>query len=111
LHKVLGIFPEDLAAGFALTGLEVIRVKDAEAGRGALLEAVANQEYGLLIIEENLLAAMEEGRSRELLERNSPLVIPIPGMLRWADPERGSADDYVAALIRRAVGYQMNIKL
>lgn len=111
MSRVLGILPEDLAAGFALTGMEVIRVKDAEEGRAALREAVDNQEYGLLIVEENLLASMEEGRSQELLERNRPLIIPISGALHWRDPERSSADDYVAALIRRAVGYQMNIKL
>ena len=111
MFKVLGILPEDLAAGFALTGLEVIRFKEATAGRAALLEAAENPEYGLLIVEEGLLDSMEEGRRRALLARSRPLVIPVPGMLRWRDTERGAADDYVAALIRRAVGYQMDIKL
>jgi hypothetical protein len=31
--------------------------------------------------------------------------------MRWREVEEVPADDYVARLIRRAVGYQLNIRL
>jgi vacuolar-type H+-ATPase subunit F/Vma7 len=102
---------EELAGGFTLTGLEVIKVRDPAMGREALLEAAGNPEYGLLIVVESLLETFEERNREALLARNVPLIIPIPGELRWSGGGEPPADEYVAALIRRAVGYQLNIKL
>jgi vacuolar-type H+-ATPase subunit F/Vma7 len=111
LSRVLAIMSEELAGGFTLTGLDVIKVRDPARGREALLEAVGNPEYGLLIVEQSLLETFDERNREALLARNVPLIIPIPGELRWSAGEQPPADEYVAALIRRAVGYQLNIKL
>jgi vacuolar-type H+-ATPase subunit F/Vma7 len=111
LPKAAAILPGELASGFALTGLEVVPAEDADAAREALLEAAGKPEYGLLIVEEGLLEAMEPRIREALLARNAPLIVSIPGELRWSAPSGPQADDYVAALIRRAVGYQLNIQL
>ncbi len=111
MPKVAAILPAELASGFALTGLEVIPVEDVAAGREALLEAAGKPEYGLLIVEEGLLEAMEPRAREALLARNAPLIVSIPGELRWSAAAPQQGDDYVAALIRRAVGYQLNIQL
>jgi len=111
LPKAAAILSGELASGFALTGLEVIPVADATAGREVLLEAAGKPEYGLLIVEEGLLEEMEPRVREALLARNAPLIVSIPGELRWSAAARPQSDDYVAALIRRAVGYQLNIQL
>jgi vacuolar-type H+-ATPase subunit F/Vma7 len=111
LPRVAAILPGGLASGFSLIGLEVIRVEDAAAGREALLEAAGKPEYGLLIVEEKLLEALEPRTREELLARNAPLIVSIPGELRWSAGDQEKKDDYVALLIRRAVGYQLNIQL
>ena len=111
MPKAAAILPGELASGFALTGLEVIPVADAAAGREALLQAIEKPEYGLLIVEEELLEQMEPRVREELAARNAPLIVAIPGELRWSAAARPPGDDYVAALIRRAVGYQLNIQL
>ncbi len=111
MSKALGILREDMAAGFALTGLDVTRVKDAAQAREVLQKAVESREYGLLIVDEGLFAELD-ARTRESYDKLSvPLVVPVPGTLRWERPGTEAGDDEIAALIRRAVGYQLNIQL
>ena len=40
-----------------------------------------------------------------------PSSFSCPEELRWGEVEEITGDEYVAALIRRAVGYQLNIRL
>ena len=49
--------------------------------------------------------------ARQLLSVTVPLVIAVPGALEWKETAEAPEEDYVARLIRRAVGYQLNIKL
>jgi vacuolar-type H+-ATPase subunit F/Vma7 len=108
---VLAIVRQDLGAGFALAGIEVSRAAGAAAARDSLEAAMSGREYGIVIIEEELLAGMDEATRKALAEATVPLVIPVPGDMRWREEEQAPADDYVARLIRRAVGYQLNIRL
>ncbi len=111
MPKILGILREEMAAGFALTGLDVIRVREPAEARDALQEALDGREYGLVIVEEGILEGLEL-RFREMLQGlNVPLVVSVPARLLWRDVEEAPEDDAVAQLIRRAVGYQLNIQL
>ncbi len=111
MRRVLGIFRDELAAGFTLAGVEVSRVRDSAGAREVLQGVTDGTEYGLVIIEESLLEGLEE-RERERLDAlNIPLVVPVPGELRWRTEAEPPADDAVARLIRRAVGYQLDIRL
>jgi len=101
----------ELALGFSLTGVEVVPARDSVIALGAVQELVAGGEAGLIVIEESLLEGMEERTREELLDSSVPLVVPIPGELTWRDVEELPPDDYVAELIRRAVGYQLDIQL
>jgi len=113
LPKVVAILKHELAAGFALTGLDVLRVGEpyASGARDALQAAVENPEYGLLIVEQSLLDAVDERFRTALEARNLPLVIPVAGELLWSVAEAVPEDEYVAHLVRRAVGYQLKVQL
>jgi vacuolar-type H+-ATPase subunit F/Vma7 len=111
MPRVIAVLGEQAALGFALTGMEVIRVRDPGSARAALREASENAEAGLLIVEEALLAALEAGARERLLAGNRPLCIPVRIDLRWVPEGQAPEDDYVAKLIRHAVGYQLNIQL
>jgi len=111
MPKVVAVLGPEAALGFALTGVEVIRVADPAAARDVLLEAVENREHGLLIVEEALLDGLDAASREALLARNVPLLIPVRLSLRWASEGKAAEDDYVARLIRHAVGYQLNIQL
>jgi V/A-type H+/Na+-transporting ATPase subunit F len=111
LYRVLAITREDLGAGFALAGVEVTRAPTPEEARTALAGALQGGGYGVVILEQELLSGMDEETRAEALASTVPLVIAIPGEMRWRETEEAPADDYVARLIRRAVGYQLNIRL
>jgi vacuolar-type H+-ATPase subunit F/Vma7 len=111
LSKVLAILREDLGAGFTLAGVEVARAADPAAARSLLASALGRGTYGVVIVEEEFLAAMDEETRAAAAASTTPLVIGVPGEMRWREVEEAPADDYVARLIRRAVGYQLNIRL
>jgi vacuolar-type H+-ATPase subunit F/Vma7 len=100
-----------MGGGFALTGVEVHRVNNAEEGEEALDAAMENDEHGIIVLDENLMNDMDQRRINRYFERTVPLIVPLPGELVWRDVEEMSQDDYVARLIRHAVGYQLNIQL
>jgi vacuolar-type H+-ATPase subunit F/Vma7 len=111
LYKVLAILPKELGAGFALTGMDVRRVTSNEDAETTLAEVVDDEQYGLIVVDESLTEEMDQRTLHRYMERNVPLIIPIPAQLIWQDIEEVQQDDYVAKLIRHAVGYQLNIQL
>jgi vacuolar-type H+-ATPase subunit F/Vma7 len=111
LSRIIGILREELAAGFALTGIDVARVRDSSSAWELLQQTIADGEHGLVIVDGCFMSEIEERARENLYERNIPLIVPIPCELRWRDVEELPADDYLADLIRRAVGYQLNLQL
>lgn len=94
------------ALGFRLAGATV-----EEAGVGeeaAVLRRLATAEdAGVLAVEEEVLDAAGPGPLRRARERGVPVVLPFALPRRWGEEGRGQA--YVAALIRRAVGYGVKL--
>jgi vacuolar-type H+-ATPase subunit F/Vma7 len=111
LSKVLAVMRQDLGAGFALAGVDVSLVNDPAGARTALDAAVASGVYGIVIVEEELMSGMGEETRKGFAASTVPLIIEVPGALAWREVVEAPSDDYVARLIRRAVGYQLNIKL
>ncbi len=111
MSRILALMRPDLAAGFALTGIEVQTVADAGQLRKALSAAVEGPRYGMVVVEEELMAGLEQSERAAFGAVTVPLVIEVAGELAWEEAAEGPAEDYVARLIRRAVGYQLNIKL
>jgi vacuolar-type H+-ATPase subunit F/Vma7 len=111
LSRVLALVRRDLGTGFALAGVEVGLAENAAAARAALDAAMAGKVYGLVIVEEELMAGMDPALRAAFGASTVPLVIEVSGAMLWRETQEGPSDDYVAQLIRRAVGYQLNIKL
>lgn len=111
MSRVRAVLGEGLGAGFSLVGAEVEVVTDKESAREAILAAAADRECGILVLDEELFSALGDREKESLLQRTIPLVIMLPGELRWGEVEELRSDEYVAALIRRAVGYQLNIRI
>jgi vacuolar-type H+-ATPase subunit F/Vma7 len=111
LSRILALVRPDLGAGFALTGIDVVRVADTSKLRPALTAAVSGKAYGMVIVEEELMAGLDDTERSAFAAVTVPLVIEVPGALVWKEAAEAPAEDYVARLIRRAVGYQLNIKL
>ena len=109
--KVLAISEKELARGFALAGLETLTVSDTKQASEALLKVISDGEYGIVIMDEKFSSELDKRVRIALSRSNAPMLVSIPAELKWRDTETLPPDDYVARLIRRAVGYQLNIKL
>lgn len=109
--KVLAISDKELARGFALAGIEILTVSDAKQASEALAKIISEGQHGIVIMDEKLSSGLDKQVKTALSRSNGPMLVSIDGELRWRDTEKLPYDDYVARLIRRAVGYQLNIKL
>ena len=94
MYKIGVIGERDSVLGFAALGFVTLEVSDAEGARAALHRAAKSGEFAVLLLTEELAAALEEDVARY---RNDPLpaITSIPGC-------RG-ATGYGMAAIRRAV--------
>ena len=111
MYKVLVLSGKDLCYGFALAGLETHRVDDSTAAAAALQDAAASGEYGIVIIDQALTEDFDETTMELFNSGELPVVIAIAGQMQWRDAEVVPPDDYIARLVRQAVGYELNIKL
>lgn len=105
MKKVAFITPPDAEYGFSLTGISQ-RTVDAPDTESVLREVMSDPDGGLVIIDERLVTGLTDERMRELEQgwQGIFLVLPSP---EKAVPE---AEDYVARLIRRAIGYHVRLK-
>ncbi len=111
MYSVRGVLGEGLGAGFSLAGAHIEVAAAGSAARDAILASAENRDCGILILEEELLQSLSERERDSLLQRIIPLIVLLPGELQWGEVEEMKGDEYVAALIRRAVGYQLNVKI
>jgi len=109
LYKVLAMGGREFCAGFALAGIETLRVTES-SGREVFAQMLLRDDLALVILDEQWSDTLDEVRS-PTMQAQLPIVIPVPGEMRWRDVEKSGEDHYVAALIRQAVGYQLDIQL
>lgn len=105
-YRVLAIVDRSLKGGFLLAGAEVVVVDTPEAAQQALQKAMENGQYGIIIVEDEFLSAMDEKFRARIMESTIPLIIPVS--LRKKAKE--SAEAYLSEMIRRAIGFQIRVR-
>ncbi len=105
LRLAVVVRPGD-ALGFRLAGARVEEVA-AGAEAQAFRALLAEPDLGIVAVEEEVLGQVPARVLRRARERGVPVVLPVALPRRWGDEGRGRA--YVAALIRRAVGYGVKL--
>jgi V/A-type H+-transporting ATPase subunit F len=94
------------ALGFRLAGAAVEEVSPGGEG-AALKRLVADPRLGVLAVEDDVLRAAP---ARILARaRQAALPVLLPFILPARLGEAGRGGDYVAALVRRAVGYAVKL--
>ena len=102
---VVAVRPGD-ALGFRLAGAAVDEIPPGEEA-SAFRRLVADPHTGVLAVEEELLHEVPERVLRRARDGGLPVILPFALPRRWGEEGRGRA--YVAALIRRAVGYAVKL--
>lgn len=96
--------PADASFGFALAGVRQREVAPDEAW-GALCEALADPQIGVIAADERLLATLDPYRLNELTARWGGVLVTLPAP---AGGTRPGADE-LQRLVRRALGYHVKL--
>ncbi len=106
MKKVVFITPQDAEYGFSLTGAMHVVIKEEDL-EDTLKTVIADEEAGLVVVDERLVRGMSEAKIRELEKRWFGILLILPA------PERPGVEveDYAMRLIKRAIGYHVKVKL
>jgi V/A-type H+-transporting ATPase subunit F len=95
----------EVALGFQLAGVEVIRADDFESARERLLELLGDASVGLVAASAALIERLDDATRRRVETSSRPVVVPLPS--GGPAPGLPSRREYLAAMIRRAIGFQI----
>ena len=94
----------ELAAGFALAGIEATRVCDSAAATEIVGRLAVDPAVAIVLVDQVLY----DGVPRDVRERwdrhGTALIVPVPPPA-WDRP--GDADAYILDILRQAIGYRV----
>lgn len=93
--------------GFRLTGAPVVEVPPGEEA-ARFRDLLSDPALGVLAVDDEVLGAVPEPLLRRAAVRGLPVLLPFSPPRRIAEAGRGR--EYVAALIRRAIGYHVKLE-
>ena len=102
--KVRIVMRSDLAAGFALAGVDVTRAADAAAAADAVARALADGSVAILLVDEGLYDSIPRDVRTHWDRQAAALVVPVPAPV-WDRPS--GADAYILDILRQAIGYRV----
>jgi V/A-type H+-transporting ATPase subunit F len=108
MARVIALTDPETAMGFRLAGIETLVAREADEARRILEELLEKKEPGVVIFDENYLTAIPEKIHKRIEESLKPLFVPVPHVRSWQEGER--KEEYLARLLRRAIGYQIKIR-
>lgn len=108
MARLIVITDPDTALGFRLAGVEATEVADADEAADRLLSLLKSEEPGIVMYNEEYHTALSEHSRVALEESTAPVFFPVPGrpVGRMGEPR----EEYLARLLRRAIGYQLKIR-
>ena len=107
-HAVHIVCRPTIAAGFALAGLAAVSAANAVQALRELSRLSERHDVGIVLMEDLLYEALPEEVLRGLDRRALPLVVPFPSP-RWEAGVAG-AEQAIANLFRRAIGYRIRLQ-
>ncbi len=92
--------------GFRLAGVDTVEVAPGEEA-ARFREILADPAVGVLAVEGEVLRQVPEAVLRRAASHDLPVILPFALPRSYGEPGRGR--EYVAALIRRAIGYHIKL--
>jgi V/A-type H+/Na+-transporting ATPase subunit F len=108
MPKMLILTDSETATGFRLAGVEVREANNATAQK-ALEETIQSDNYGLVVVDESLIADPIKSSERAMRGRSLPVILPMQG-LGAAFGETDDAKGYMQELVRRAIGFDIKLE-
>ncbi len=106
--KMLVVTSPDLAPGFRLAGVEVAEAATPQEAEKLVEKVILGSDIGMVAVNEDFQRHFSTHLLRLIKEVELPLIIPFPGKESnvWSVQDRL---DYVAYLIRSAIGYHIKL--
>jgi V/A-type H+/Na+-transporting ATPase subunit F len=98
----------ETATGFRLAGVEVFEAVDSASAIKALEAAIATNRYGLIAVDESLIANPDKALERQMRGRELPVLLPMPS-LTFAFAESQDAKAYMRELVRSTIGFDIKL--
>lgn len=108
MPKMLVLTDSETGAGFRLAGVEV-RESDQENAQKALEEIIMSDQYGLVVVDESLIADPNKSSERIMRSRSLPVLLSMPS-LGAAFGEGDDATQYMKDLVRSAIGFDVKME-
>ena len=108
MPKMLILTDTESATGFRLAGVEV-READSTTAQKALEDSIVSDKYGLVVVDESLIADPIKSMERTMRGRNLPVILPMQG-LGAAFGESDDAKDYIRLLVKNALGFEPKLE-
>ncbi len=108
MYKLVVLTDPDNADGFRLAGVDVVVVDGQDAVRERLNHLLDDEDAGIIAVNEQMMAAIDERTQRRIDTIYRPLVISLPIREKLALGEDHRA--YLARLIRRAIGFDITLR-
>lgn len=106
MKRIVVITPPDAEYGFSLSGILQFIAREGDA-EGVILKIVDELEPGLMVIDERLLLYIPDDRLREIERGWGGILITLPSPMKPGV----EIEDYVARLIKRAIGYHVRLRI
>ena len=107
MPKMLILTDSETATGFRLAGLEV-KESDAENAQKDLNEIILSDNYGLVVVDESLIADPNKSSERIMRGRDLPVLLNMPS-LGAAFKESDDSTEYMKALVRDTIGFDVKM--
>ena len=107
MPRMLVVTDAETAIGFRLAGVETLATTADEVHRD-LERAIASEGYGLVVVDEGLVADPVKAMERAMRGRDLPVLLPMPGLSAAFDHE-ADATRYMRELVRSAIGFDIRL--
>jgi V/A-type H+-transporting ATPase subunit F len=108
LYNLIVLTDPDNADGFRLAGVDVEIVESVDLVRERLNRLLDDEASGIIAVNEQFMAAIDERTQKKIDSIYRPLVISLPIREKLVFGEDHRA--YLARLIRRAIGFDITLR-
>ncbi|NJK43171.1 MAG: V-type ATP synthase subunit F [Pleurocapsa sp. SU_196_0] len=97
----------ETATGFRLAGVEVLEA-NADTAVKTLEAAIQTNQYGLIAVDESVIADPAKALERAMRGRELPVLLPMPS-LSFAFAQDQDAKAYMRELVRSTIGFEIKL--
>lgn len=105
MYKFIVVTDPDSATGFRLAGIDVMEIQNSEDVRTLLPSLLLKDDTGIIAINEDYMASLDEKMMEKIEKSYRPIIIPIPSRVKRLD-----RTSYIEGLLRRAIGYNIVLR-